>query len=170
MQIAKPSIAGWPVSILVCPIAQAQSPHNYALCNVVNRSDGRATSIEPLKFDVRVDKRIASNIHGEQSRHSRRVILTQDTGASMRSSNAQEIFAEVIKSLIASATADDQIALVDFSDQYYLDIPPTNAAHFPDQYNRPKLQAKISPRGGTALFDAVIASASLFSMPDGSRN
>ncbi len=125
----------------------------------MNKGDGRAASIESLKFDVRVDKHRTSNVHAEQSRHLRRVILIQDTSGSMRS-GGKDISAEVIKSFVASATAEDQIGLVDFNDQYYLDIPPTNAADFSDQYNSPRFQGKISPRGGTALFDAMIASAS----------
>src|SRR5439155_4744082 len=48
----------------------------------------------------------------------------------------------------------------DFNDNYYLDISPENAAAFLEKYNDTEFQQGLRFFGGTALFDAVVASAS----------
>lgn len=56
--------------------------------------------------------------------------------------------------LVRSSNPDDQVFVVNFNDEYYLDQDFTNSI--------PKLKnalEKVEARGGTALYDAVVASA-----------
>jgi hypothetical protein len=152
------------IVLLIClplySVAVAQSTHDSILCNVVTKTGGRAVPVESLKFDVRIDGRKASNIRVAQTARARRIMLIQDISGSMRSGSARELSSEAIKEFAKSASAADQLALVDFNDQYYLDITPRGAAPFLEKYADPSFQNKMTPRGGTALFDAVVASES----------
>lgn len=152
------------ITLLIClpsyAVAVAQSIHDSILCNVVTKTDGREVPVASLKFDVRVDGRKTSNVRVTQTIHARRIILVQDISGSMRNGGARELSSEAIKDFAASAPADDQLALVDFNDQYYLDIAPRIATLFLEKYTDPNFQKKITPRGGTALFDTVVASES----------
>ena len=56
--------------------------------------------------------------------------------------------------LVRSSNPQDEVFIVNFNDEYYLDQDFTN-----DLLKLKEALEKIDPRGGTALYDAVIASA-----------
>jgi Ca-activated chloride channel family protein len=56
--------------------------------------------------------------------------------------------------LVRSSNPQDEVFIVNFNDEYYLDQDFTN-----DLLKLKEALEKIDPRGGTALFDAVVASA-----------
>jgi hypothetical protein len=126
----------------------------------MNKNDGHPAAPGSLKFSLQVHGRMVSNVHAEQTQRPRRIILVQDASASMRDSNARQPSMQAIQDFVGFASADDQLALVDFNDSYYLDITPRSAAAFLEKYNDPKFQQSIRFFNGTALFDAVVASAS----------
>jgi Ca-activated chloride channel homolog len=75
-----------------------------------------------------------------------------DNSGSMR--EKREKVAKAAENLVAASNAQDQVFVVNFSDEYYLDQDFTN--------DPKKLRAaleKLESRGGTALYDAVVASA-----------
>ena len=152
------------VGLLIClssySVAVAQSIHNSILCNIVTKNDRRAVPVASLRLDVRVDGRKTSNIRVAQNIHARRIMLLQDISGSMRNGGARELSSDAIKDFAGAASADDQLGLVDFNDQYYLDISPRSATLFLEQYTDPTFQKKITPKGGTALFETVTASES----------
>lgn len=56
---------------------------------------------------------------------------------------------------VETSNPSDQVFIVNFNDAYYLDTPGDFAANMEDLHNA---LAKIDSRGGTALYDAVMAS------------
>src|SRR5208283_3783145 len=56
--------------------------------------------------------------------------------------------------LVRSSNPKDEVFIVNFNDEYYLDQDFTN-----DLLKLKEALEKIDPRGGTALYDAVVASA-----------
>jgi Ca-activated chloride channel homolog len=56
--------------------------------------------------------------------------------------------------LVRSSNPGDEVCIVNFNDEYYLDQDFTN-----DLLKLKEALEKIDPRGGTALYDAVVASA-----------
>ena len=56
---------------------------------------------------------------------------------------------------VETSNPSDQTFIVNFNDAYYLDTPGDFAANMEDLHNA---LAKIDSRGGTALYDAVMAS------------
>jgi hypothetical protein len=149
-----------PIWLLVCSISHAQSTHDFVLCNVVDKSSGHPAAVDSLKFSVEVRGRTTSNVHAEQRQHPRRIFLVQDVSASMRDSNARQRSMQAVREFAASASPEDVLALVDFNGTYYLDITPGSAPTFLEKYNDSEFQEGLRFFGGTALFDAVIASAS----------
>ena len=141
-------------------IAHAQSAKDYVLCNMVNKGKKDAVVGMPLSFDVKADGHSISNVHASVASHARRIIILQDISGSLRNGDAKKIQSETIRDFLATIFPEDQLGLVDFNDQYYLDIAPQNGAAFSRQYNDPSFQRKIDYRGGTALFDALVATAS----------
>jgi Ca-activated chloride channel homolog len=75
-----------------------------------------------------------------------------DNSGSMR--EKRDKVAKAAENLVASSNPQDQVFVVNFSDEYYLDQDFTSEPK--------KLRAaleKLESRGGTALYDAVVASA-----------
>jgi Ca-activated chloride channel homolog len=147
------------ICLFVSFISHAQSTHDFVLCNAVDKSGGHPAAVDSLKFSVEVHGRTVSNAHAEQRQRSRRIFLVQDVSASMRGSNARQPSMQAVRDFLA-ASPEDKVALVDFNDNYYLDISPENAAAFLEKYNDTEFQQGLRFFGGTALFDAVVASAS----------
>jgi Mg-chelatase subunit ChlD len=154
------TVAGWLISLFVSLMVHAQSTHDFVLCNAVTKNDGHPAAVDSLKFSVEVRGRSTSNVRAAETRHPRRIILVQDVSASMRDSNARRPSMQAIRDFAAAASPQDKLALVDFNGSYYLDIPPESAAAFLEKYNDPEFQEGLRFFGGTALFDAVVASAS----------
>ncbi len=154
------TIALLPIWLLVSSISHAQSAHDFVLCNAVEKSGGHPASVDSLKFSVEVRGRTASNIHAEQKQHARRIFLVQDVSASMSDSNARQPSMQAVRDFAASASPEDKLALVDFNGSYYLDITPESAPAFLEKYTDTEFEEGLRFFGGTALFDAVIASAS----------
>ena len=75
-----------------------------------------------------------------------------DNSGSMR--EKREKVAKAAENLVASSNAQDQVFVVNFSDEYYLDQDFTN-----DPKKLRGALEKLESRGGTALYDAVVASA-----------
>ena len=75
-----------------------------------------------------------------------------DNSGSMR--EKREKVAKAAENLIAASNAQDQVFVVNFSDEYYLDQDFTN-----DPKKLRGALEKLESRGGTALYDAVVASA-----------
>ena len=148
------------ICLFVSFISHAQSTHNFVLCNAVDKSGRQAAAVESLKFSVEVHGRTVSNVHAEQRQRPRQIFLVQDVSASMRDSNARQHSMQAVRDFAASASPEDKLALVDFNNSYFLDITPESAAAFLEKYNDTEFQEGLRFFGGTALFDAVIASAS----------
>ena len=75
-----------------------------------------------------------------------------DNSGSMREKRAQVVKAAI--NLVRASNPNDEVFVVNFSDEYFLDQPFTNKINL--------LQTaleKYETRGGTALYDAVVASA-----------
>jgi len=156
---------GTPItSLVICLfisfISHAQSTHDFVLCNAVEKSDGHPAAVDSLKFSVEVHGRTVSNVHAEQRQRPRQIFLVQDVSASMRDSNARQHSMQAVRDFAASASPEDKLARVDFNNSYFLDITPDSAAAFLEKYNDAEFQEGLRFFGGTALFDAVIASAS----------
>ncbi len=75
-----------------------------------------------------------------------------DNSGSMR--EKREKVAKAAENLVAASNAQDQVFVVNFSDEYYLDQDFTN-----DPKKLRGALEKLESRGGTALYDAVVASA-----------
>jgi Ca-activated chloride channel family protein len=75
-----------------------------------------------------------------------------DNSGSMR--EKREKVAKAAENLIASSNPQDQVFVVNFSDEYFLDQDFTN-----DPKRLRDALEKLEARGGTALYDAVVASA-----------
>jgi len=75
-----------------------------------------------------------------------------DNSGSMR--EKREKVAKAAENLIAASNAQDQIFIVNFSDEYFLDQDFTN-----DPKKLRGALEKLESRGGTALYDAIVASA-----------
>ena len=148
------------ICLFVSFISHAQSTHDFVLCNAVDKSGGHPAAVDSLKFSVEVHGRTVSHVHAERSQHPRRIFLVQDVSASMRDSNARQPSMQAVRDFAASASPEDKLALVDFNDSYFLDITPESAPAFLEKYNDTEFQEGLRFFGGTALFDAVIASAS----------
>jgi hypothetical protein len=153
-------IALLPIWLLVSVISHAQSTHDFVLCNAVDKSGRPPAAFDSLKFSVEVHSRTVSNVHAEQRQHPKRIFLVQDVSASMRDNNARQPSMQLVRDFAASASPEDKLALVDFNDSYYLDITPEGAPAFLEKYNDSEFQEGLRFFGGTALFDAVVASAS----------
>ena len=75
-----------------------------------------------------------------------------DNSGSMR--EKREKVAKAAENLVAASNSQDQIFIVNFSDEYYLDQDFTS-----DPKKLRGALEKLESRGGTALYDAVVASA-----------
>jgi Ca-activated chloride channel family protein len=75
-----------------------------------------------------------------------------DNSGSMR--EKRDKVAKAAENLVAASNAQDQVFVVNFSDEYYLDQDFTN-----DPKKLRGALEKLESRGGTALYDAVVASA-----------
>jgi Ca-activated chloride channel homolog len=75
-----------------------------------------------------------------------------DNSGSMR--EKRDKVAKAAENLVASSNPQDQVFVVNFSDEYYLDQDFTN-----DPKKLRGALEKLESRGGTALYDAVVASA-----------
>jgi VWFA-related protein len=75
-----------------------------------------------------------------------------DNSGSMREKRAKVNQAAL--NLVRSSNPHDEVFIVNFNDEYYLDQPFTN-----DLGKLKEALEKIEARGGTALYDAVVASA-----------
>ncbi len=146
------------ICLFISFISHAQSTHDFVLCNAVEKSDGHPAAVDSLKFSVEVHGRTVSNAHAEQRQRPRQIFLVQDVSASMRDSNARQHSMQAVRDFLA-ASPEDKLALVDFNDSYFLDITPESAPAFLEKYNDTEFQEGLRFFGGTALFDAVIASA-----------
>ena len=153
------SITSLVICLSVSFISHAQSTHDFVLCNTVEKSGGHPAAVDSLKFRVEVHGRTVSNVHAEQRQHPRRIFLVQDVSASMRDSNARQPSMQAVRDFAAFASPEDKLALVDFNGSYYLDIAPESAPAFLEMYTDTEFQEGLRFFGGTALFDAVIASA-----------
>ena len=148
------------ICLFVSSISHAQSTHDFVLCNAVDKSGRHPAAVDSLKFSVEVHGRTVSNVHAEQRQRPRQIFLVQDVSASMRDSNARQRSMQAVRDFAASASPEDKLALVDFNDSYFLDITPESAPAFLEKYDDTEFQEGLRFFGGTALFDAVIASAS----------
>ncbi|HET9742690.1 MAG TPA: vWA domain-containing protein [Terriglobales bacterium] len=84
-------------------------------------------------------------------------MVLQDISGSLGKSNAHTVTMEVVRDFVEAAAPDDQLGLVDFSNQAYFDIPLESPGAFTEQLK--KIKGNIRPSGPTILFDALEASA-----------
>jgi Ca-activated chloride channel homolog len=75
-----------------------------------------------------------------------------DNSGSMREKRAKVTKAAI--NLVRASNSQDEVFVVNFSDEYYLDQPFTNRINLLQE-----ALEKYETRGGTALYDAVVASA-----------
>ncbi len=78
--------------------------------------------------------------------------IVVDNSGSMREKRAKVVKAAV--NLVRASNPQDEVFVVNFSDEYYLDQPFTNKINLLQE-----ALEKYETRGGTALYDAVVASA-----------
>ena len=75
-----------------------------------------------------------------------------DNSGSMR--EKRNIVNQAVLNLVRASNPDDEVFIVNFSDEYFLDQPFTNSLS-----KLKEALEKYETRGGTALYDAVVASA-----------
>ena len=78
-----------------------------------------------------------------------------DNSGSMREKRAKVNQAAL--NLVRSSNPEDEVFVVNFNDEYYLDQDFTN-----DLLKLKEALEKIDAKGGTALYEAVVASADTF--------
>ncbi|HTC95250.1 MAG TPA: vWA domain-containing protein [Terriglobales bacterium] len=142
------------MSFAVC--ASGQTTHYSVLCNLTQTSKETAAT---KRFDVAVPGHKVSAVVASVTEGPRRIIVLQDISGSMGQHNAQRISLEAVKDVVESSPPTDQLALVDFNADTYIDIDMSNVDLFSKALSDPNLGAKIKPKGRTALFDSVAKSA-----------
>ena len=152
------------VQLLLSACAVAQSSQYSVLCNIVRTTHARPQDAKAATEDIpnvhaTVAGRMVQDLSVSKATGPRRIFILQDRSGSFKHGNADRLSWQVVKYFVASSPASDQLALVDFNDQAYLDISVRKAELFAAGLDDPQLAKKTKPRGGTAAFDAV-ASAS----------
>lgn len=167
--------------LAILPGCFGQVGHESVLCNVV--SSPKATgSPSTVKFNVSVSGEQVSELSVTPSQGAKRIMILLDSSGSMGESNSSiKLAMQVVKDFVETSPPTDQLALLDFSNQTYIDIALTNLDSFRKSFLDPKTTKQIRRRGGTQLFDAMIAAAdylkktsaegdSLFVISDGVDN
>ena len=110
------------------------------------------TNLERGAFSVFEDGKLQNIIsfHNEDIPVAMGIVI--DNSGSMREKRAKVNQAAL--NLVRSSNPKDEVFIVNFNDEYYLDQDFTN-----DLLKLKEALEKIDARGGTALFDAVVASA-----------
>ena len=167
--------------VAMLPGCFGQVAHESVLCNVV--SSPKATGfLSTVKFNVSVSGEQVSALSVTPSEGARRIMILLDSSGSMGESNSSiKLAMQVVKDFVETSPAADQLALLDFSNRTYIDIALTNVDSFRKSFSDPKTTKQIRRKGGTQLFDAMIAAAdylqktsaqgdSLFVISDGVDN
>ena len=167
--------------LVIVPGCFGQVAHESVLCNVVS-SPRTTASTSAVKFSVSVAGTQVSELSVTPSQGVRRTMILLDSSGSMGQSNSSiKLAMQVAKDFIETSPQTDQLALLDFSNRTYIDIALTDVDSFRKNFLDPKTTKQIRRRGGTQLFDAMIAAAdylhktstegdSLFVISDGVDN
>jgi hypothetical protein len=134
----------------------AQTTHYSVLCNVV----GSDATRDKAPIHVEVTGRKVTGFRSEFTDHPRRIIIVNDTSGSMEQRGATQLSTELIRGFAKSASDDDRIGLVDFSDKPSLDIELSDPKTFIESFDKPEMVKKRRTRGPTELFDAILFASS----------
>ncbi len=120
--------------------------------SVVDEKQHIVTNLDRGAFTVFEDGKQQSIIsfHNEDIPVSMGIII--DNSGSMREKRAK--VNQAVLNLVRASNPRDEVFIVNFNDEYYLDQDFTN-----DLLKLKEALEKIDARGGTALYDAVVASA-----------
>src|SRR5450432_55651 len=119
---------------------------------VIDEKDHLITNLDRSAFSVAEDgvPQTITSFRHEDIPVSMGIVI--DNSGSMR--EKREKVNQAALNLVRSSNAQDEVFIVNFNDEYYLDQDFTN-----DLLKLKEALEKIDARGGTALFDAVVASA-----------
>src|ERR1700686_3926499 len=120
--------------------------------SVIDDKQHIVTNLDRSAFTVFEDGKQQSIIsfHNEDIPVSMGIII--DNSGSMREKRAK--VNQAVLNLVRASNPRDEVFIVNFNDEYYLDQDFTN-----DLLKLKEALEKIDARGGTALYDAVVASA-----------
>ncbi len=120
--------------------------------SVIDEKQHIVTNLDRGAFTVFEDGKQQSIIsfHNEDIPVSMGIII--DNSGSMREKRAK--VNQAVLNLVRASNPRDEVFIVNFNDEYYLDQDFTN-----DLLKLKEALEKIDARGGTALYDAVVASA-----------
>ena len=118
--------------------------------------------LDPRDFAVRENDRVVSDLRvvplAESETRSSGVVLVIDSSGSMRADGRIDGAREAAEAFLAQKAESDQVALVFFSDT------PRVVSNFTDDPEHSSgVVAGLQPAGETALWDAVVVAAELFS-------
>jgi VWFA-related protein len=119
---------------------------------VIDAKQHMITSLDKDAFTVFEDGKpqVINSFHREDVPISLGIVI--DNSGSMREKRAKVAKAAV--NLVRASNPQDEVFVVNFSDEYFLDQPFTNKVSLLQE-----ALEKYETRGGTALYDAVVASA-----------
>jgi VWFA-related protein len=119
---------------------------------VIDDKQRMVTSLDQNAFTVFEDGKpqVIKSFRHEDIPISLGIVI--DNSGSMREKRAKVAKAAV--NLVKASNPQDEVFVVNFSDEYYLDQPFTNKINLLQE-----ALEKYETRGGTALYDAVVASA-----------
>ncbi|SRR5579871_595350 len=122
---------------------------------VVDDKQHIVTNLERNAFTVFEDGKAQTiiNFHHEDIPVAMGIVI--DNSGSMREKRAK--VNQAVLNLVRASNPQDQIFVVNFNDEYYLDQDFTN-----DLLKLKEALEKIDAKGGTAFYDAVVASADNF--------
>ena len=119
---------------------------------VVDDKQHLVTNLDKGAFNVFEDGKLQSILHFRHEDIPVAMGIVIDNSGSMREKRTKVNQAAL--NLVRASNPRDEVFIVNFNDEYYLDQDFTN-----DLMKLKEALEKIDARGGTALFDAVVASA-----------
>ena len=136
----------------------AQS-HSSVLCSFI-RDSKEANALQSVAVNVSLEDYKVSDVSVQTEEGPRRIVIVQDVSGSMGEGNGQKVSMAAIADFVGAAPGSDQLALVDFNSQSYLDMDFRSPNLFIQQMNDPKFVKKLRPAKATALYNALFASIS----------
>jgi Mg-chelatase subunit ChlD len=134
------------------------------LANVLDRHGNAVRDLTQENFRIRINGKPASVVNASYSFAPRRIVVLLDMSGSMagtRASTKWQIAQQAVEDLLEMSPADEQVALLTFSDQVHdvFDFSQTRSSML--EWLRQGIDRRKKVRGRTALFDATLAAAKI---------
>ena len=157
---AKPSNSGAPQEVPAAPgqddqgsfVFRKQVEEVVLHATVVDDKQRMVTNLDKQAFTVLEDGRPQNIVSFRHEDIPVAMAIVIDNSGSMREKRDKVNKAAI--NLVKSSNPQDEVFIVNFNDEYYLDQDFTN-----DLNKMREALEKVDTRGGTALYDAVVASA-----------